>query len=358
MSKLFSPVTMRGVTLRNRIGVSPMCMYSCMDGHAADWHLAHLGARAAGGAGLIIQEATAVQPVGRISPQDAGLWSDGQVEGWARVTKFVREQGAVAGMQLAHAGIKAGTARPWDGGRVVPVEAGGWQAVGVRDRAFRAGHPSPRRLSVAEIGGVVGEFVAAARRALAAGYQMVEVHAAHGYLLHSFYSPLMNDRTDEYGGSWENRTRLLLEVVRGVRGVWPEGLPLWVRVSASDWVAGGWTIEDTVRLAVLLREAGVDCVDCSSGGASMDAKIEVGPGFQVGFAERVRREAGIATAAVGLITTAAQAEEIVAGGRADVVLLGRESLRDAHWPVRAARELGVSGAVFGTMVPNQYARAW
>ena len=358
MSKLFSPLTSRGVTFRNRIGVSPMCMYSSTDGFASDWHAPHLVARAVGGAGLIIQEATAVQAVGRISPGDAGLWSDDQIPGWAAVVKQIAACGAVAGVQLAHAGIKASHSPPWEGGKRVPPERGGWQPVGVRARPFVEGDAPCRSLSASEIRQVVDDFVAAAERARVAGYKLVEIHGAHGYLLNSFYSPALNDRTDEFGGSWENRTRLILEVTRRVRAVWPNDLPLWVRLSVTDWAEDGWTIEDSVRLAKLLKDAGADCIDCSSGGAALNAKIPVGPGFQVPLAARVRLEAEIATASVGLITEAKQAEEIVASGKADFVLLGREFLRDPYWPAHAAKQLGVSDNAFKTIQPRQYARAW
>ncbi len=356
MPHLFEPFTVKSVTLRNRIGVSPMCMYSSDDGTANDWHLVHLGARAAGGAGLVIAEATAVAPEGRITPGDAGLWSDAQVEPLARINRFVAAQGAVPGVQLAHAGRKASAARPWEGGAHLADEAGGWPVVGPSALAFGGVLGKvPRAMTEAEIARVREDFVAAARRALAAGYRWIEVHAAHGYLLHSFLSPLSNGRTDRYGGSFENRIRFLLETTQAVRAVWPEALPLSVRLSCTDWTEGGWTLEESVRLAQRLREAGVDLIDCSSGGGVADAKIPAGPGYQVPLAERIRREAGIATAAVGLITEPAQADAIVRDGRADLVLLARAVLNDPNWPLHAAKALGRTEAL---RPPRQYQRAF
>jgi 2,4-dienoyl-CoA reductase-like NADH-dependent reductase (Old Yellow Enzyme family) len=353
MSSLFSPFAQRGVTLRNRIVVSPMCQYSCTDGVATDWHLVHLGTRAVGGAGAVIVEATAVEARGRISPHDVGLWQDAQVEPLTRVTRFLREHGTVAAVQLAHAGRKAGTARPWEGGEPVPAGAGGWTPVAPSAIPFADGHPVPVELDVAGLAGIVRAFAAAARRALAAGFELIEVHAAHGYLLHQFLSPLSNRRADRYGGAFENRIRLPLEVVDAVRAVWPERLPLWMRISATDWAeAGGWDLPQTVALARELKKRGVDLLDCSSGGTLPHVKIPAGPGFQVPFAEAVRREAGIATGAVGLITDPRQAEEIVAAGRADVVLLGRQFLRDPYWPLHAAQALAVD-----LDWPPQYRRA-
>ena len=353
MSVLFSPLPQRGVTLRNRIVVSPMCQYSCADGFATDWHLVHLGSRAVGGAAVVIAEATAVEARGRISPGDIGLWQDAQIEPLARVAKFIREQGAVPGIQLAHAGRKASTARPWEGGGPVPPAQGGWPVVAPSALPFAEDHLVPEALEPAGIEGIVQAFAAAAKRALCAGFELIEIHAAHGYLLHQFLSPLSNHRTDRYGGPFENRCRALLEVIDAVRAVWPERLPLWVRVSATDWAeSGGWDLPQTVALAKLLKTRGVDLLDCSSGGTLPHAKIPAGPGFQVPFAEAVRREAGIATGAVGLITQADQAEKIVAESRADVVLLGREFLRDPYWPLHAARALGADFAW-----PAQYRRA-
>lgn len=353
MSALFSLFPQRSLSLRNRIVVSPMCQYSCVDGVATDWHLVHLGSRAAGGAAVVIAEATAVEARGRISPADVGLWRDAQVEPLARVTKFIREQGAVPAVQLAHAGRKASTGRPWEGGRPVPPAQGGWPVVGPSAIPFAGDHPIPEALALAGVEKIVEAFAAAAKRALGAGFELVELHSAHGYLLHQFLSPLSNRRTDRYGGSFENRCRLLLEVVDAVRAVWPQRLPMWVRVSATDWAEEeGWDLPQTVALARLLKGRGVDLIDCSSGGMLPHTKIPAGPGFQVPFAEAVRREAGIATGAVGLITLPAQAEKIVAENKADVVLLGREFLRDPYWPLHAARVLGADVAW-----PAQYRRA-
>jgi 2,4-dienoyl-CoA reductase-like NADH-dependent reductase (Old Yellow Enzyme family) len=353
MPALFSPLTQRGVTLRNRVVVSPMCQYSCADGFATDWHLVHLGTRAVGGAAVVLAEATAVEARGRISPQDLGIWQDAHVEPLARVTKFIRAQGAVPGVQLAHAGRKAGTARPWEGGHPLSPAQGGWPVVGPSPLPFAAGHPVPAELDAGGLAGIVQSFVAAAQRALAAGFELIEIHSAHGYLLHQFLSPLSNHRTDRHGGSFENRIRLLTEVVGAVRAVWPERLPLWVRVSATDWAeTGGWDLPQTVALARVLKAQGVDLLDCSSGGTLAQAKIPWGPGFQVPFAEAVRRDTGLATGAVGFITEPRQAEQIVAGGRADVVLLARQSLRDPYWPLHAAKALGVD-----LDWPAQYRRA-
>lgn len=350
---LFESIRFRGIELRNRIGVSPMCQYSAEAGFAGDWHLVHLGAFATGGAGLILVEATAVEPEGRISPGDLGLWDDAQVPALRRITDFIHAHGAVAGVQLAHAGRKASTWRPWEGQGAVPPERGGWLDVRAPSAIrFAENYVEPRALSEEGIRGVVEAFRAAAGRALEAGFRVVEVHAAHGYLLHQFLSPLSNHRTDRYGGSFENRVRFPLEVVAAVREVWPEHLPLFVRVSATDWVEGGWTVDETVEFARLLREHGVDLVDCSSGGLVPDAIIPVAPGYQVPFAERIRREAEVHTAAVGLITEPEQADAIVRSGRADLVLLGREMLRHPRWPLEAADRLGVDFPW-----PVQYERA-
>lgn len=354
MAHLFEPLTLKSITLRNRIGVSPMCQYSSEDGAATDWHFVHLASRAVGGAGLVIAEATAVSPEGRITPGDAGIWADKHIEPLARINRFIKGQGSVAGIQLAHAGRKASAARPWDGGDHLPDDAGGWTPVAPSAVAFGGGLDKvPHALTVEEIAGVRRDFVAAAKRALAAGYEWVELHGAHGYLGHEFLSPLANQRTDQYGGSFENRIRFLIETARDVRAVWPDGLPLTARISCSDWVEGGWDIEQSIELARRLKQEGVDLIDCSSGGAVPNAKIEVGPGYQVPFAERIRREAGIATAAVGLITEAKQADEIIRQGRADLVLLARAFLRDAYWPAHAASELGHK-----LTPPVQYGRAW
>jgi 2,4-dienoyl-CoA reductase-like NADH-dependent reductase (Old Yellow Enzyme family) len=350
---LFSPLALREVTFRNRVAVAPMCQYSSVDGFADDWHLVHLGARAVGGAGLVITEATAVTADGRISPHDLGIWKDQHVEPLARVTRFIDRQGAVAGVQLAHAGRKASTARPWAGGGPVDEASGGWSPlVAPSAIPFADGYQTPQALDTRGIAGVIRAFVDAARRALDAGFRVVELHAAHGYLLHEFLSPLTNRRDDVYGGSFDHRVRLVLEVTEAVRAVWPERYPLFVRISATDWIEGGWTIDDSVELARRLRPLGVDLVDCSTGGIAPGARIPVEPGYQVPFAERVRRETGMCTGAVGLITTPEQADEIVRAERADVVLLARELLRDPHWPLRAARKLGAQ-----VEWPVQYQRA-
>jgi len=353
MSALFTPLTIREVTLRNRIAVSPMCQYSSEDGFANDWHLVHLGSRAAGGAGLVIMEASAVEARGRISPQDHGIWKDEHIAFLARVTAFLRQQGAVAAIQLAHAGRKASTRRPWDGAGMVPLDAGGWQPVAPSALPFQPGDPAPAELTRAEIAGLTGAFAAAAGRALEAGFQVVELHFAHGYLAHEFLSPLSNRRTDEYGGTFENRIRFALEATRAVRAVWPERLPLFVRISASDWVEGGWDIGESVEFARGLRALGVDLIDCSSGGLSPRQKIALGPGYQVPFAARIRREAGVLTGAVGMITTPRQADEIVRAGEADLVLLAREFLRDPYFPLHAAKALGDA-----IQPPVQYGRAF
>jgi len=350
---LFSPLTIRGVTFRNRVGVSPMCQYSAVDGMADEWHFVHLGSRAVGGAGMVIAEATAVTPEGRISPGDLGIWSDAHVEPLARCARFIESRGAVAGIQLAHAGRKASTAAPWLGGRYLDEGEGGWRPIVAPSAVpFREGSPVPEALDEAGIRRVVDGFRDGARRAREAGFRVVEIHAAHGYLLHQFLSPLSNTRTDAYGGSFENRIRLTVEVTRAVREVWPEDLPLFLRISATDWAEGGWDAEQSVELARVLGPLGVDLVDCSTGGLVPGVRIPVGPGYQVEFAERIRREAKLATAAVGLITDAAQADEIIRGGRAEVVLLARQLLRDPYWPLRAARQLGVE-----MPWPEQYGRA-
>ena len=353
---LFSPLTLKSITFRNRIGVSPMCQYSSEDGAANDWHLAHLGARAAGGAGIVIAEATAVSPEGRITPGCAGLWSDQHVEPLTRINRFVKKHGAVPAIQIGHAGRKASAALPWQGGAHLAAEAGGWSTLAPSAVAFGGDLTKvPQAMTLAEIDRVRRDFVAAARRALAAGFEALELHFAHGYLAHEFLSPLANQRTDNYGGSFENRIRFALETTSAVRAVWPDALPLLVRLSCTDWVGGGWDIEQSVELAHRLKAAGVDLIDCSSGGMTPDAKIPVGPGFQVPFAERIRRETGIATAAVGFITEPAQADAIIREGRADVVLLAREFLRDPYWPRTAAQKLGRKESV---AAPLQYARAW
>ena len=350
---LFSPFQLRSVEFRNRIGVSPMCQYSSGDGFANDWHLVHLGSRAQGGAGLVTLEAAAVLAEGRISPADLGIWKDEHIPNLRRIAEFIHTQGSRTGMQLAHAGRKASTASPFEPRptTVAPSE-GGWQPVAPSAIAFSPDYPMPAALDLSGIQAVVEGFRQAARRALEAGFDFVEIHAAHGYLLHEFLSPLANLRTDDYGGSFGNRIRLVLEVVDAVRGVWPERLPLFVRISATDWADGGWNPDESVQLAKKLREHGVDLVDASSGGLVPNAKIPAAPGYQVEFAERIRREAGIATAAVGLITEPAQANAIIADGEADLVFLARAMLRDPYWPVHAAAALGEQASW-----PKQYLRA-
>lgn len=350
---LFEPLVLRSITLRNRIVVSPMCQYSSVDGFAADWHLVHLGSRAVGGASVVIAEATAVSPEGRISPHDLGIWKDEHVPMLARITTFIRAQGAVAGIQLAHAGRKASMDAPWRGGRPLSEREGGWQPVYAPSAvAFSSRTQQPAAMTHADIERVIGDFRRGAERALAAGFQLVELHGAHGYLLHEFLSPISNTRTDEYGGSFENRARFVLQVVDAVREVWPADLPLFMRLSATDWTEGGWEIEQSVALSRILGTHGVDLVDASSGGNVAGATIPIGPGYQVQFAERIRREAGLPTGAVGMITDAHQAEEILRNGRADVVILARQLLRDPYWPLRAASVLGVD-----VTWPPQYERA-
>jgi 2,4-dienoyl-CoA reductase-like NADH-dependent reductase (Old Yellow Enzyme family) len=353
MPHLFDPLTIGEVTLRNRIGVSPMCQYSAEDGHATDWHLAHLGARASGGAGLVIVEATAVEARGRISPYDVGLWKDSQIAPLARVARFVEAQGAVPGIQIAHAGRKAGTDKPWRGGKPLDDASGGWPTVGPSPLAFAEGYRTPQAMDLGEIAAVQDAFRAAAVRAAEAGFRWIELHAAHGYLIHSFLSPLSNQREDAYGGDFAGRCRFLIEAVRQVRLGWPAGLPLTVRLSCTDWVDGGWSGADSVALAQLLRAEGVDLIDCSSGGNAAQASIPVGASYQVPFAQAIRREAGIPTAAVGMITDPMQADAIIRNGDADLVLLARELLRDPHWPQRAAKALRQP-----VPAPPQYGRAW
>jgi 2,4-dienoyl-CoA reductase-like NADH-dependent reductase (Old Yellow Enzyme family) len=352
MSVLFSPLTLRGTTFRNRAWVSPMCQYSSTEGRPSDWHLVHLGSLARGGAGLVVQEATAVTPEGRISPWDAGIWNDAQAADYERIAAFVRGQGAVAGIQLAHAGRKGSARRPWDDRGWVPESDGGYPTVGPSAVAF-GNAPVPEELDDAGIAAVVSAFGAATRRSLAVGFDLVEIHAAHGYLLHEFLSPLSNLRTDRYGGDLTGRSRLLLEVVRAVRAIWPEDRPVLVRLSATDWVPGGWDVEQTVEVARRLVAEGVDLVDVSSGGLSPDQQIDLGPGYQVPFARAVRERAGLPVAAVGLITGVAQAEAVLADGSADAVVMAREMLRNPHWPLLAAAELGADLDLW----PPQYRRA-
>lgn len=339
MSKLFSPLQIQDIRLKNRMAVSPMCQYSSIDGFANDWHLVHLGCRATGGAGLIITEATAVSAEGRISPDDLGIWKDEHIENLSRITAFLKKQDCVAGIQLAHAGRKASHSSPWKGSKLLGSDEGGWQRFGASDVPFIVGEQAPVALHAAGIDLVLNDFRQAASRALQAGFEVIEIHAAHGYLLHEFYSPLSNNRTDKWGGSFENRIRLLLEVVAAVKEVWPAYYPLFVRISASDYTEGGWTLADSVQLARALKKAGVHLIDCSSGGNVANAKIPVGPGYQVHFAEMLKKETGILTGAVGLITNTLSAEEIIVSNRADLVLLGRQFLRDPYFPLHAAQEL-------------------
>ena len=350
---LFSPLSLRGVTLKNRIAVSPMCQYSSLDGFTNDWHLVHLGSRAVGGAGLVMTEAAAVSPEGRITAHDLGLWTDDHIPGIKRIVDFLTANGSVAGIQLAHAGRKASHTRPWEGGKsVLPDEPEGWQTVAPSSLAFAENGLVPTELDAEGMAKIRADFKASAIRALEAGFKIVEVHAAHGYLLHEFLSPLSNHRTDEYGGSFENRTRFVCEIVQDVRSVWPDEYPLFVRVSASDWTEGGWIIDDSVQLSLQLKQLGVDLIDCSSGGNVQKAAIPVGPGYQVLFADQIKRETGLPTGAVGLITTPEQAEAILTNGQADLVLLAREFLRDPYFPLHAARELGEH-----VTWPVQYERA-
>lgn len=353
MSQLFTPLTLRGITFKNRIAVSPMCEYSSQDGFANDWHLVHLGSRAVGGAGLVLTEAAAVSPEGRITPDDLGIWDAAHVPFLKRITDFLKSQGAVPGIQLAHAGRKASHRSPWKGGTLLePADEGGWVRVAPSALAFSEEETAPQELDRAGIEKVVADFRAAALRSLEAGFEVIEVHAAHGYLLHEFMSPLSNQRTDAYGGSFENRIRLLLEVVETTRSVWPAEYPLFVRISATDWTEGGWTDDDSVALARVLKDKGVDLLDCSTGGNVPVAPIPVGPMYQVPFAARIKQETGLPTGAVGLITTAEEAESIIANHQADMVLLARELLRDPYFPLHAAHELGADVAW-----PDQYVRA-
>jgi 2,4-dienoyl-CoA reductase-like NADH-dependent reductase (Old Yellow Enzyme family) len=351
MSKLFSPLIIKSITLKNRIVVSPMCQYSATDGFTNDWHLVHLGTRAVGGSGLIFMEATAVSPEGRISPGDTGIWSDSHIDGLRRITKFIQLQGAFAGIQLAHAGRKASCAVPREGGKQLDENHGGWKTVAPVNLPFYAEDRAPESLNKEGISKIISDFKTAAARTRDAGFNVVEIHSAHGYLLHEFLSPLSNQRNDEYGGSFENRTRLLCQVIEAVKLVWPPENPLFVRISSTDWTEGGWTIEESIKLAGILKELGVDLIDCSSGGNVQNARMPVGPGYQVQFAEAIRKT-GIMTGAVGLITTAGQAESILQEGKADLVFMARELLRNPYFPLRAAQELGVD-----VTWPVQYTRA-
>lgn len=352
MSRLFSPLTIKSISLKNRLVVSPMCQYSAEDGFANDWHLVHLGSRAVGGAALVIQEATAVSPEGRISYGDLGIWKDEHIEKLKQITAFIHQNGSVAGIQLAHAGRKASHEIPWKGGAQIMEGLQSWPTVSASAVVFTDGETVPHELSKEEIKGVVSDFKSAALRALKAGYKVVEIHAAHGYLVHQFLSPFSNQRTDEYGGSFENRIRFLTEILDGVKEVWPQDLPLFVRISATDWKEGGWNIEESVKLAAHLRENGVDLIDTSTGGNITGVKIPLTPGYQVPFAARIKQEAGIMTGAVGLINTAQQAEDILSNGEADLILMARQMLRDPYFPMHAASELGED-----IQWPSQYERA-
>jgi 2,4-dienoyl-CoA reductase-like NADH-dependent reductase (Old Yellow Enzyme family) len=349
---LFTPFKLRGVELKNRVMVSPMCQYSSADGYATDWHLVHLGSRAAGGAAIVMTEATAVELGGRISPYDLGIWKDDHVPMLERIARFLASQGAVPGIQLAHAGRKASVDRPWTGGRPLAGASGGWKPVGPSPIRFAEGYPEPEPLSTAGAAGIVESFAGAARRAHSAGFKVLELHFAHGYLVHEFLSPLSNTRADRYGGSFENRARLALEIARAARGEWPRENPLFVRISASDWAPGGWDIADSVKLAAALGKEGVDLIDCSSGGNIHGAKADDGPGYLAPYAQRIRHEAGIPTATVGFITSPQQADHIIRSGQADIVVMARQLLREPYWPLRAAAELGEE-----TDWPSQYLRA-
>ena len=353
MSKLFESLTLRELTFRNRIWVSPMCQYSSEDGMPTDWHLVHLGSRAVGGAGLVMMEATAVSPEGRISPFDAGIWSEAHAEAYQRITRFIQSQGAVAAIQLAHAGRKGSTARPWEGGKKVDVQKGGWEVIAPSDVAFSETYPQPRAMTHDDIARITNDFVTAARRSLMAGFEVIELHMAHGYLMHEFLSPLSNHRTDEYGGSLENRMRLPLAVAQAVRSAVPDSVPVFVRISATDWVDGGWDLEQSVVFCQRLKDIGIDLIDVSSGGNVQRAPIPVAPNYQVPFAAEIRAKAGLPTGAVGLITEPQQAEAILQNGQADAVFIAREFLRDPYFPFRAAAELQASAAI-----PNQYLRAF
>jgi len=352
MTKLFSPIKIKEITLKNRLIVSPMCQYSAIDGFANDWHLVHLGSRAVGGASLVITEAAAVSPEGRISPKDLGIWKEAHIEKLGQITSFIKAQQAVPGIQLAHAGRKASTAVPWKGRGKVAVEDGGWIPVAPSPITYADSYPTPTALDKAGIDNVVSDFTLAAERALRAGFEVIEIHAAHGYLLHQFLSPLSNQRTDDYGGSFANRIRLLLEVIEGVKTIWPDKFPLFVRVSATDWAAGGWDLEQTVRLAAILKANDIDLIDVSSGGLVDYQQIKVGPAYQLPFATKIKQETGILTAAVGMITNAVQAETILVNGGADMIVMARELLRNPYFPLQAAQELKDTAAW-----PVQYERA-
>jgi 2,4-dienoyl-CoA reductase-like NADH-dependent reductase (Old Yellow Enzyme family) len=352
MSLLFSPLTIRSVTFPNRIVVSPMCQYSSDDGYANDWHVVHLGSRAVGGAGLVIAEATAVSPEGRITPYDLGLWKDEHIDKLKQVTDFIISQGAVPGIQLAHAGRKASHHQPWAGGDPLGTGEGAWQTIAPSPLPFKEGNPTPQEMAIQQIKNLIQQFKNAAERALRAGFRVIEIHAAHGYLLHEFLSPLSNLREDEYGGSFDNRVRIVIEITNAIRSVWPKELPLFTRISATDWVEGGWSVDDSVALAKLLRSHDVDLVDCSTGGNIPNVRIPLVPLYQVPFAAQVKEQAGIMTGAVGLINSAQEAESILADGKADMIFMARQLLRDPYFPLHAAKELGVD-----VKWPDQYLRA-
>lgn len=352
MNKLFSPLKIRGVELKNRIAVSPMCQYSSFNGMPTEWHLVHLGSRAIGGAGLIIQEATAVSPEGRISPDDAGIWNDMQMEAYKRINAFIILHNCVPGIQLAHAGRKGSTYSPWKGMGEVKIADGGWQTISPSPIHFTDNFPFPKEMDNGDIKKVIDDFCQAAKRAIKSGFKLIEIHMAHGYLVHEFLSPLSNFRDDGYGGSLENRCRFAIEIAKGVRGVIPDDFPLFARISSSDWIEGGWNIEDSVLLSKKLKESGVDLIDCSSGGNALTTSIPAGPGYQIPFSERIKQEAGILAGGIGFITSPEQADQIIRTGQADIVLLAREMLRNPYWPLNAAKELKAE-----IEWPKQYARA-
>jgi 2,4-dienoyl-CoA reductase-like NADH-dependent reductase (Old Yellow Enzyme family) len=353
MSKLFSPIKIQNIELKNRIVVSPMCQYSSINGFPSDWHLVHLGSRAVGGAGLILTEATAVSPEGRISPDDAGIWNEEQVNAYKKITSFIKSQNSVSGIQLAHAGRKASTYSPWKGSGEVKVENGGWITLAPSPIPFSENFPHPKEMSEEDVQLVIDQFTKAAKRSIEAGFEVIELHFAHGYLVHEFYSPISNKRKDKYGGNLENRCRFAIEIAKSVRETIPDGTPLFARISSTDWVENGWDIDQSIKLAKWLKEVGVDLIDCSSGGNVSNAKIPAGPGYQIPFAEKIKKEAKILTGGVGLITTAEQAEEIISSEKADIVLLAREMLRDPYWALHAAKKLNVDL----TDWPKQYLRA-
>jgi 2,4-dienoyl-CoA reductase-like NADH-dependent reductase (Old Yellow Enzyme family) len=353
MSKLFSPIKIQNIELKNRIAVSPMCQYSSINGFPSDWHLVHLGSRAVGGAGLILTEATAVSLEGRISPDDAGIWNEEQVNAYKKITSFIKSQNSVSGIQLAHAGRKASTYSPWKGSGEVKVENGGWITLAPSPIPFSENFPHPKEMSEEDVQLVIDQFTKAAKRSIEAGFEVIELHFAHGYLVHEFYSPISNKRKDKYGGNLENRCRFAIEIAKSVRETIPDGTPLFARISSTDWVENGWDIDQSIKLAKWLKEVGVDLIDCSSGGNVSNAKIPAGPGYQIPFAEKIKKEAKILTGGVGLITTAEQAEEIISSEKADIVLLAREMLRDPYWALHAAKKLNVDL----TDWPKQYLRA-